>query len=91
MEKGDLLTKFYDNILDIMHVCSISRDFDQAERDFNDLESIATSPECLKEIKEAESLFYIIKEKLTNAKNDYIDSLKNLKYKLSNACSLFHV
>ena len=93
MAYDDILTKetkFFDDTLDIVHVCSTPENLAQAEKDFSELESIANNSECLAEVKKAKSIFYLIKEEVSNYKTiEYINELKALKDKLSNALRLY--
>ena len=81
-------TLFVDSTLDIIHVFSIRGNLENVEEDFNNLELIAKDGECLNNIKDAKSLFYIIKENIYNHEEDS-KTFNNLKEKLTIAYNIF--
>ena len=78
---------FFDYMQEIINYC-LNKNFDDVEEDFNELESIVNNENCLNIIKEAKSIFYTIKEKITNPE-DYTNSLKTLNKKLIMAYDTF--
>ena len=84
MESYDLSieTRFIDSILDIMHVCSIKNDVEQAKKDFNELESMIVNDEFKNEIKKAESMFDLVMKNPTI--NEYVCGLKEALSKIYN-------